>query len=195
MFNTADFKNTSILFARNISIESERRLAFRIRLLLSYTLSKPFNFFKINTFVGPIAQINNRHIIGAIFARRFPLGKTWILGPIAVHPNFRRLNIATQTMNLLLKYLKEKKAKSVILSIERDNIAARRFFEKLNFKYLEPIFDDHDKARNYVLTTTLVHDYIRNQSYRIKQYPSRRRCPDLQRTKKTRIWYIMSKRL
>jgi len=80
-----------------------------------------------------------------------------------------------------------------MLSVERDNVPGRSFFEKFGFKYLGPIFSDHDRARNYVRITALIHGNLRNPSYKVEQYPSRRRNVDLPGIKKTRMWYIMLK--
>jgi len=162
---------------------------------LHYILNVPLGYLGLDTFIGSVAQAGEENIVGAIIARRFPLGKIWVIGPVVVHTNFRRLDTATHMMNFLMKCLREKKAKSAMLSVERDNVTGRSFFEKFGFKYLEPNFSDHDKARNYTRTTALVHGYLRNPSYKAGQYPSRRRNVDLPEIDKTRMWYIMLKKI
>ena len=164
------------------------------RLHFHYILSVPFSLFGSDTFIGSVAQAGEGNIVGAIIARRFPLGKSWVIGPVVVHKNFRRLDVATHMMNFVMKCLREKKAKSAMLSVERDNVPGRSFFEKFGFKYLEPIFSDHDRARNYARMTTLIHGYLRNPSYKTAQYPLRR-GNNMPQTKKTRMWHIMIKEL
>jgi len=121
--------------------------------------------------VGLVAQTDDGKIIGTIVARRFPLGKNWIIGPVVCHADFRDLGITTHMMNLVIKHLREKKAKSVIVSVERNNILVIRFFKKFGFKYLEPVFTNHNRARNYARTIALIYGYLRNPSYKIEQYP------------------------
>lgn len=177
---------------RSVDRSTPQRLTKRIH--FHYILSVPLSLFGLDTFIGSVAQAGEGNIVGAIIARRFPLGKSWGIGPVVVHTNFRRLDVATHMMNFVMKCLSEKKAKSALLSVERDNVLGRSFFEKFGFKYLEPIFSDHDRARNYARITALIHGYLRNPSYKIVQYPLRRR-DDLPQIKKTRMWYIMLKEL
>lgn len=163
------------------------------RLYFHYIPSILLNSLDFDIFDGSVAQYHV-NIVGVVIIRRFPLGKSWVLGPIVVHTNFRRLGIATHLMNFAMKTLKEKKAKSVILPIERNNIQGRKFFEKFGFKYLEPTFSDHNRARNYARITALVHSYLRNPSYKIERYPSRRKV-DLPEIEKARMWHIMFKEI
>jgi len=147
--------------------------------------------------VGLVAETDDGNIIGTIVARRFPSGKSWVIGPVVCHADFRHLGIATHMMNLVMKHLREKKAKSVILSVERNNILGIRFFEKFGFKYLEPVFNTHDRARNYARTIALIHGYLRNPLYKIERYPPscERASFDLPGMRKTKMWYIMLKEL
>lgn len=160
------------------------------KLYLHYIPSMLLSSLGLDILEGSVAQCDG-NIVGVIITRRFPLGKSWVLGPIVVHVNFRRSGIATRLMNLVMKTLGEKKAKSVILAVGRDNIQGRKFFEACGFKYLEPIFYDHDKALNYARTIALIHGYLRNPSYKIGECPSLRRNAKLPGMKK--MWYIMLK--
>ena len=163
------------------------------RLYFDCTLNVPLSFLGLDTFVGLVAQTDDGKIIGTITARRFPLGRSWVIGPVVCHEDFRHLGIATHMMDLVMKYLREKKAKSAILSVERDNILGTRFFKKFGFKYLEPVFSDHNGARNYVRAIALIHGYLRNPPYKIEQYPPPKRNVDSSGMRKTRMWYIMLK--
>lgn len=176
---------------RSVDRSSPQRLTKQ--LYFHYILNVPLSLLGLDTFVGLVAQTNDGNIVGAIIARRFPLGKSWIIGPVVCHANFRHLGIATHMMNLIMKRLRKKKAKSAILSVERNNILGRRFFKKFGFKYLEPIFNDHDRARNYARTIALIQGYLQNPSYKIEQCPSRRKNVKLPGIKK--MWYIMLKEL
>lgn len=193
--NANDLKAVLNLFARHMNIERERISAFRKRSLLSYILSVPFGLLGEDTFIGSIAETDDGHIVSAVFARRFPFGKSWIIGPVVCHVDFRHLGITTHMMNWVMKYLREKKTKSVIVSVERSNIGGIRFFKKFGFKYLEPVFDNHERARNYVRTIALIHGYLRNPSYKIERCPPPRARAnfDLPRIRKTRMWCVMLK--
>ena len=178
---------------RSVDRSSPQKIAKR--LYFSYILNVPLSFLGLDTFVGLVAETDDGNIIGTIVARRFPSGKSWVIGPVVCHADFRHLGIATHMMNLVMKYLREKKAKSVIVSVERNNILGIRFFKKFGFKYLEPVFSNHNRARNYARTIALIHGYLRNLSYKIKQYPpSRERASfDLPGIRKTKMWCIMLK--
>jgi len=92
-----------------------------------------------------------------------------------------------------MRHLREKKAKSAILSVEKDNILGIKFFKRLGFRYLEPVFSNHNRARNYVRAMALIHGYLRNLPYRIQQYTPSKRNFNSSGMTKTRIWYIMLK--
>ena len=192
-FYANDLNNVLNLFIENLGLSYDTTQKFKKRFLFSYILSLVFSLLGLDTFIGSVAQADDGNIVGAIITRRFPLGKNWVLGPVAVHTNFRNLGIATRMMDLIMRLLREKKAKVAIVSVKRDNIQGRIFFEKFDFKYLEPIFSSREKAHNYARIIALIHGYLRNPSYKIEQYPSRRRNASLPRIKKIRMWYIMLK--
>ena len=155
-----------------------------------YILNVPLSSLGLDTFIGLVAQAEDGNVVGAVIARRFPLGKSWVIGPVVVHTDFRRMGIATRMMNLVIKRLREKKAKSAILSVERNNIRARRLFEKFGFKYLEPIFSHHDRARNYVRRIALTYSLLHELPY--EPTSLRERSIDYPQTRR-KIWHIMLK--
>lgn len=181
-----DFDKSLDLFNGNLFHINPTTLYFH------YILDVALSLFGSDTFIGSVAQTRERKIVGTIIARRYPLGKSWVIGPVLVHSKFRNLGIGTHMMNSVMKRLREKKAKSVILSVERDNVAGRSFFEKFGFRYLEPVFTNHDRARNYARTTALIQGYRQNPSCKITQYSSRRK-KDFSQIEKTRMWHIMLK--
>jgi len=169
--NSNDLNNVLTFYATHVNVAQERKSGFRRRLLLSYIFSEPFSFLGEDTFTGSLAETKSGHVIGTIFARRFPFGKSWILGPIAVHSNLRGSGLATHMMTFTVKLLKKKKARLAILSVQTSNIQARKFFEKSDFRYLETVFANHEQARKYVRMFTLISGYFRNSTYKVKQHP------------------------
>lgn len=195
--NTDDLEDLLKLLAVHTNMTDKRKTGFRRRLLLSRISSKPFGFVREDIFTGAIAQADEEQIIGTAFARRFPFGKSWVIGPVVVHSNHRSSGIATSMMNFTVELLKRKKAEHAILSVETRNIGARRFFERSGFKYLAPVFKDHDQARNYVQMLTLISGYLRASS-KTQIYPPRRETSfSDQESKKsrTRTWNIMMRKL
>ncbi len=199
--NANDLKNVLNLFAKHMNIGQERISTFRRRSVLSYVLSVPFGLLGEDTFIGLIAETDDGHIVGAIFARRFPFGKSWVIGPVIVHPNFRGSSIATCIMNFTVEHLRKRKAKWAILSVETSNIQGRSFFEKSEFEYMGPVFADHEQARKYVQMFTLISGYLQNTTCKIEQYPLQTKIAfqgdsdQKPRTNGTRTWRIMLREL
>lgn len=73
---------------RSIDRSTPQRLTKQ--LYFHYILNVPLSLFDSDTIIGLVAQADG-NIVGAIIARRFPLGKSWVIGPVVVHTNFRRL--------------------------------------------------------------------------------------------------------
>ena len=163
------------------------------QLYFNYVLNVALGFLGLDTFVSFVALTDDENIIGTITARRFPLGKSWIVGPVVCHRDFRHLGVATNLMNLVMKDLRAKKATSALLSTERNNISGLKFFEKFGFKYLEPVFMDHKGARNYVRRIVLIHGYLRKPPNRIKQYPPMKRNSESAERRAPKIWYVLIK--
>lgn len=163
-------KNALKLFEEHMNVEAERTSAFRRRSFLSLILSVPFRLLGKDTFISSMVKTDNGQVIGAVFARRFPFGKSWVVGPIVVHRDFRGSGVATPLMNFTLEHLRRRKAKWAILSVETGNIRGRSFFEKSDFKYFGPIFADHEKARKYVQSLALTSRSLQNTAYWIDRH-------------------------
>ena len=60
-------------------IKPDRSIPQRLtkRLHFHYILNVPLSLFGLDTFIGSVAQAGEGNIVGAIIARRFPLGKSW----------------------------------------------------------------------------------------------------------------------
>ena len=197
-FDSDDLAKVLNLLIRYLDVDWKRKSGFRRRFLLGYILSVPFNLLGKDTFVGAIAETNDDHIIGAVIARRFPFGKSWVLGPVILHPNSRGSGIATRMMNFTLKELTMKKANLAVLSVGTNNIQARSFFEKLDFKYFGPVFMDHDQARKYVQIFALILGYFKNAIHKIPQYPLETKIThsdQKSRTNRMRTWHMMLREL
>lgn len=196
-FKTGDLKNVLNLFSQHMKVAKERKTAFRRRLLVSCISDKPFSLLAEDTFVGSVAENSNGHIIGTVLARRFPFGKSWVIGPMVVHSSFRGSGIAVKMMDFAIRHLKRKKAKWAILSVETSNIQARTFFEKCGFEYLGSIFTDHELARKYVQALTLISGYFTNISHEVEQHPQTETAhlDQSPRTNGIRTWRIMLRRL
>lgn len=190
------FKKHLFYLKQDRSVDRSSPQRVTKQLYFNYILNGALSFLGLDTFISYVALTDdNENIIGSITARRFPLGRSWIVGPVVCHQDFRNLGIATYLMNLVMEYLRAKKATSVLLSTGRNNIPGLRFFRKFGFKYLEPVFMDHKGARNYVRKIALIHGYLGNPPKRIKPYARIKRNSDLARARKreTKMWYVLIK--
>lgn len=165
------------------------------RLYFHYILSIPLNFIGLNMFVSFVAQTNDGEIIGSITARRYPLARSWIVGPIVCRKESRNQGIATNLMHLTLEYLKGKKAVNVLVSTEKDNEKGLRFFQRLGFKYINQVFLNHQEARNYVRQFSITHGYLLKYSRKIQLIHSMRNRKGVQLDKETKMWYILLRKI
>jgi len=192
-----DLKNVLNLFSKYVKVAHERIKGYKRRLLWSYILSQPFSLIGQDTLRGSIAETNNQ-AIGAIFARRFPFSKIWIIGPVVVHPKFRGSGVATSLMNSIIEDLRRRKAKLAILSVETDNVQARRFFEKSQFEDMGAVFANHDQVRKYVQIFTLSFGYFQNARIKTKPLSNSVRTTSLNKKSgknKEKTWRIMLREL
>lgn len=157
--------------------------------LIQYIVSLPLTSAGLDSFIVSVAQTKDGNIIGAIIARRFPFAEIWVIGPLVMNRNYQSLGIGTRIMELMLKLLKDKKAKWAIVIIDNATMhsAARRFLRKFGFKYLNCTFVSRGQAKNHAQMMTLK-----------KLFHSRTEEDLLQKIelkKSSRTWYIMSKKL
>ena len=198
-FNSEDLENVLNLFYGYSKINLDRKSGFRRRLLLSSVLSAPFSWLGEDTFIGAIAEKDDEHIIGTVLARRFPFGKSWVIGPVVLRPSFRGSGIATRMMDFTIEQLKRRKAKLAILSVGTGNIKARKFFEKSGFKYFGPVLMDHYEARKYAQRFTIISGYLQQTVYKIGQHPLGTEISHSKQKQRTtnriRTWHIMLREL
>jgi ribosomal protein S18 acetylase RimI-like enzyme len=104
------------------------------RLYIQHILDMPLRPFGLETLVCAVAETNDGEIIGTAAARRqHPLAKTWNLGLVVVHTDYRRQGIARRMINFIFDKLETKKAKELTLIVHITS-GARRLYERLGFK-------------------------------------------------------------
>lgn len=162
------------------------------QLFFHYIFSVPLSFFRLNLFVSFVAQTNDGNIIGSITARRYPFAKSWVIGPVVCHKDFRNRGITTHLMNLILTHLKTRKAASVLVSTEKDNEKGLMFFEKFGFEYLNYASPNHEGARDYVRKIAITYGYLLKPR-KIQRIQSLRTEHMIGSTKRRKMWYILLK--
>lgn len=55
---------------------------------------------------------------------------------IYIEPDFRNKGIGTKSINYLIELVKLQSKKQILLHVDRANLSARSFYEKLGFKYM-----------------------------------------------------------
>ena len=118
------------------------------RLYIQYIFDTPLRVLGLETLICATAEINNGEIIGTAVARRkHPLAKTWRLGPVVVHDEYRGLGIATRMINLIFEQLKARKTKELILIVNKYSIA-KRLFKTLGFKSLGQLYVTYSRIQD-----------------------------------------------
>jgi ribosomal protein S18 acetylase RimI-like enzyme len=186
------FKNHLFYLQQDKSVDQSSPKKVARQLFFHYILSKPLNFFGLDLFVSFVAQTNDGNIVGSITARRYPLARSWVIGPVVCHKDFRNRGIATNLMNLLLKYLKTRKATSVLVSTEKNNKKGLMFFEKFGFEYINHVSLNHEGVRNYVRKIAITYGYLLKPR-KIQLIHSMRTKHVFRPIKETKMWYILLK--
>ncbi|MGD9130319.1 MAG: GNAT family N-acetyltransferase [Candidatus Bathyarchaeota archaeon] len=163
------------------------------QLYFHYVLSTPLEFFGLNMLVSFVAQTDDGQIVGIITARRYPLAKSWIIGPVVCHKDFRNRGIATKLMNSILEHLRTKKATFALVSTEKSNKLGLLFFEKFGFKYLNVNSSDHKGARLYMRKLAMKYGYLLKLPRKVQPLHSVSSEHELQPTKEIKIWRILLK--
>jgi len=188
------FRNHLFYLEQDRSVDRSSPEKIVKRLYFHYVLSIPLNFIGLNMFVSFIAQTDKGEIVGSITARRYPLARSWIIGPVVCHTDFRKKGITTKLMYLTFEHLKMKKAANVIVSTEKANKKGLKFFQRFGFNYVNNIFLNHEEARNYVRQISIAHGYLLKYSRTIPRIPSMRNKHEMQLNKETKMWYILIKK-
>ena len=95
-----------------------------------------------------LVAVEEERIVGYVSAMK-EKQRAIHIASIAVHPSYRRRNIARRLMTTLLKTLKGMKVSSVKLEVRSSNIAAKRFYETLGFTHSKTVkgyYEDGEDA-------------------------------------------------
>lgn len=110
------------------------------RLYIQYIFDIPLRLLGMETLVCATAEADNGEIVGSAVARRqHPFAKTWRLGSVVVHAEYRGLGIATRMVNFIFEQLKAKKAKELTLIVNTYS-TAKILYKKLGFRSLEKFY-------------------------------------------------------
>lgn len=173
------------LIIENLGIERHTVL---VR-LIHFVFDIPLKSLGLDTILGSITQTHDGKIVGIIVARRFPLAKKWVIGPVVVDRRYRSFGIGTGIMELTLRLLKHKKAEGALISVDNSerHSAARRLFHKSGFRVLKHTFTSSNQAYAYARVMSLTKSlYWRAQESLSKEI-------ELKTSQK--IWYIFLREL
>lgn len=92
-----------------------------------------FNEVKNPKSISRVARINGK-VAGYLCASSV-LDEGHILN-VAVHPNFRKIGIASALINDIIEQMKSNDCRSVFLEVRASNEDARRMYERLNFEVI-----------------------------------------------------------
>jgi len=171
------------LIVENLRVEDHKVPVY----LIHFIFDLPLRSLGLGTIFCSIAQTYDEKIVGAIIARRFPLAKVWVIGPVVVDKRYRGFGIGNSIMELTLKSLQDKKAEGALISVDntRRHSAARSFFRKFGFRYSKHIFTSSKQAYGYARMVTL-----RKSLYsRTRENSSQETDPEISQ----KTWYLMVK--
>jgi GNAT superfamily N-acetyltransferase len=88
-------------------------------------------------FTPGFVWVEDRKIVGNVSIRRADArGEGWLIGNVAVHPDYRRRGIALALMQAAVGLLPERGGRWAGLLVEHDNDAAIRLYEHMGFNRL-----------------------------------------------------------
>lgn len=178
-----DLDKVRRLVIENLSVKGHEITAC----LIHFAFDLPLRSLGLDTIFGSIAQTHDGKIVGVIIARRFPLAKMWVIGPVVVSRRYRGFGIGTGIMELALKLFQDKKAEAALISIDNSkrHSAARSLCQKFGFRYLKYIFNSSSQVYGYARMMTLKKSlYSETQESFSEEISSKT---------SQRIWYIMLK--
>lgn len=83
-----------------------------------------------------VAKIPTEKVTGYLIWRVDFTGQEAHILDLAVHPGFRRRNIATDLLNRALTLMKKEAVEKVYLEVRENNFAARKLYEKFGFQFI-----------------------------------------------------------
>ena len=142
-----DLNEIRKLLAKNLQMPSLRVASC----LIHFIFNIPLRLLGLSTIFGSVAQVDAQNIGGLIIARRFPLAKNWVIGPIVVDKSYRGSGIGTNILQFTLKVLVEKKASGALVCIDNSahHLVARELLRKFGFKVLVKVFSTPKQAYQY----------------------------------------------
>jgi ribosomal protein S18 acetylase RimI-like enzyme len=78
--------------------------------------------------------IEDGRVVGNLSVRRTAPGRGWLIGNVAVAPEWRRRGIARQLMMAALNLARERRGEWLALLVRSDNVGAKALYESLGFK-------------------------------------------------------------
>jgi len=114
--------------------------ASRLREIVALSFSSFMGFFAVHSLLSEEGQVlvaeSEATVVGFVKLIEFPVGEAkfacvlWI----AVHPDFRRMGVASALTNEAIKRLKREGAKAVFASTQRRNIDAQNVLTRHGFR-------------------------------------------------------------
>ncbi len=99
--------------------------------------------------------IEDGRLVGNVtLSREVKQHGVWSIGNVAVHPGYRGRGIAGQLLEASLGEAQKRRAKWVILEVERDNLGAQRLYRHLGFEVYDTIAHLRLRADGRAIRTT-----------------------------------------
>lgn len=99
-------------------------------------------------FTPGFVWIEQGKVVGNVSIRRAGLrGEGWLIGNVAVHPDYRRRGIGLALMEAAIGLMQERGGRWAGLMVEDDNTPALRLYERMGFHRLGAVTTWHGSAR------------------------------------------------
>ncbi|MCX8176169.1 MAG: ribosomal protein S18-alanine N-acetyltransferase [Candidatus Bathyarchaeota archaeon] len=136
---------------RPASLEDLPKIDYIERLSFSnpYPLSLLKTLITLNSGEFLVAVLNED--VAGYVASIFKNLSSAVIVSIAVHPKYRGRHIGNTLLKTLIKKLKSKGFLEVELEVRESNIAARRLYEKLGFKYSGEITKYYEDGEDAII--------------------------------------------
>lgn len=109
---------------------------------LSWILNRILNFLEKRTIsslfssnydnISFVAENEKRQVVGFVLVKHWG-DDVWSIQNLAVHPTHRRGSIGSRLFETTLSYVKERRGKRILLSVDINNVAALNFYKRYGF--------------------------------------------------------------